>query len=83
MVGGREQAWERTGWSAEWCRELGLDLRGMRFAKDVRRQLEAIAGPSGATLTHSAARVPSGAAVPDAPVERSCKRRRTDDQGGP
>ena len=44
------QAWERTGFSQPWARELGLDARGMRFARDVRRQLESIAGPDGAGL---------------------------------
>lgn len=75
------QAWERTGWAAEWCRELGLDLRGMRFAKDVRRQLETIAGPDGASLLKADERVPGGAAAPDAPGERAHKRRRTEDKG--
>ena len=75
------QAWERAGWAAEWCRELGLDLRGMRFAKDVRRQLETIAGPDGASLLKAAERVPDGAAAPDAPGERARKRRRTEDKG--
>ena len=75
------QAWERTSWAAEWCRELGLDLRGMRFAKDVRRQLETIAGADGASLLKAADRVPGGAAAPDAPGERARKRRRTEDKG--
>ena len=75
------QAWECTGWAAEWCRELGLDLRGMRFAKDVRRQLETIAGPDGASLLRAAERVPGGAPAPDAPAERAHKRRRTEDKG--
>ena len=72
------QAWERAGWAAEWCRELGLDLRGMRFAREVRRQLESIAGSDGASLLKAAERVPSGAA---APGERARKRRRTEDKG--
>lgn len=75
------QAWERAGWAAEWCRELGLDLRGMRFAKDVRRQLETIAGPDGASLLKAAERVPSGAAAPDVPGGRARKRRHTEDKG--
>lgn len=44
------QAWERTGFSAKWTREVGLDGRGMRFARDVRRQLEAATGAVGAAL---------------------------------
>lgn len=39
------QAWQRTGFSGKWAHEVGLDSRGMRFARDVRRQLEAATGP--------------------------------------
>lgn len=42
---GCTQAWDRTNFSAKWAREVGLDTRGMRFARDVRRQLEAATGP--------------------------------------
>ena len=34
------QAWNAAGCSTEWCRDLGIDSRAMRFARDVRRQLE-------------------------------------------
>jgi ATP-dependent RNA helicase DHX8/PRP22 len=34
------QGWTAAGCSTEWCRELGVDARAMRFARDVRRQLE-------------------------------------------
>ncbi len=34
------QAWNAAGCSPEWCREMGIDARAMRFARDVRRQLE-------------------------------------------
>ena len=33
-----------------WAKELGLDGRGMRFARDVRRQLEGVAGADGSGL---------------------------------
>jgi len=42
------QAWERTGYSLAWAKEVGLDGRGMRFARDVRRQLEGVAAADGA-----------------------------------
>jgi ATP-dependent RNA helicase DHX8/PRP22 len=44
------QAWERTSFSAKWAQEVGLDSRGMRFARDVRRQLEAATGPVSTAL---------------------------------
>lgn len=44
------QLWQAGGCSREFCRGYGLDLRGMNFARDVRRQLEAIAGPNGRDL---------------------------------
>ncbi len=48
------QAWEQTNFSAKWVREVGLDARGMRFARDVRRQLEAATGADGERLHPSA-----------------------------
>jgi hypothetical protein len=50
------QAWERTGFSIPWCKDVGLDVRGMRYARDVRRQLEGIALLSGKTLGDAASR---------------------------
>jgi len=35
--------WERHQFSAKFCTDHGLQLRGMNFAKDVRRQLQGIA----------------------------------------
>lgn len=37
------QLWQRAAFSRDFCREYGLDLRGMNFAKDLRRQLEGAA----------------------------------------
>ena len=34
---------------------MGLDIRGLRFARDVRRQLVDIAGPDGSALSDRAA----------------------------
>lgn len=36
------QAWQAAGGSPEFCREVGVDPRSMRFARDVRQQLERI-----------------------------------------
>lgn len=36
------EGWQAAGASTEWCRELGIDLRAMRFARDVRKQLAQI-----------------------------------------
>jgi ATP-dependent RNA helicase DHX8/PRP22 len=41
------QAWEQAGQSIDWCRDIGLDGRSMRFARDIRQQLERILGPDG------------------------------------
>ncbi len=34
------EGWEAAGCGRDWAREHGLDLRGMNFARDIRRQLE-------------------------------------------
>ena len=44
------QAWQEHGFAFEWGKEAGLDVRGLRFARDVRRQLEGITGPNGSHL---------------------------------
>jgi hypothetical protein len=44
------QAWEQAGFSTDWCRQVGADIRGMRTAKDVRQQLERIIGADGGGL---------------------------------
>jgi len=41
------QAWISAGCSTDWCRELGIDSRAMRFARDVRRQLEHVMSGGG------------------------------------
>ncbi|EIE25953.1 putative ATP-dependent RNA helicase [Coccomyxa subellipsoidea C-169] len=33
------QAWERNSFSSKWCKDMGLDVRGMHFAREVRKQL--------------------------------------------
>jgi ATP-dependent RNA helicase DHX8/PRP22 len=43
-------AWQAAGCSAEWCRGVGADPRALRFARDVRQQLERIAGADGGGL---------------------------------
>jgi hypothetical protein len=45
-----QQAWQEHNFSVEWAKEAGLDSRGLRFARDVRRQLEGITGPQGSHL---------------------------------
>lgn len=34
------ELWEASGCTRDFCKEYGLDLRGMNFARDIRRQLE-------------------------------------------
>ncbi|KAK9707493.1 hypothetical protein RND81_07G201400 [Saponaria officinalis] len=36
------EMWDSTNYDIEWCREHGLQLRGMTFVKDVRGQLSQI-----------------------------------------
>lgn len=50
LAKGSTQGWVRTGESARWAHEMGLDLRGLKFARDVRKQLVEIAGPDGKAL---------------------------------
>lgn len=49
-VMGVVQAWQEHGFAFEWAKEAGLDVRGLRFAQDVRRQLDGITGPNGSHL---------------------------------
>lgn len=41
------QAWQQAGGSIDWCRDLGVDGRSMRFARDIRQQLARIIGERG------------------------------------
>lgn len=44
------EEWERHNFSRQFCDEYGLDLRGMNFAKEIKRQLEGIVGADGEGL---------------------------------
>ncbi len=44
------QEWESRDGSAKFAEELKMDIRGLRFARDVRSQLSLIAGPQGTSL---------------------------------
>ena len=50
------QAWQAAGASIDWCRDLGVDGRSMRFARDIRQQLERIIGPDGSGFDGGSAR---------------------------
>ncbi|EFN54077.1 hypothetical protein CHLNCDRAFT_136192 [Chlorella variabilis] len=50
------EAWDQAGQSIDWCRDIGVDGRSMRFARDIRQQLERIIGPDGAGLEAGGAR---------------------------
>lgn len=50
------QAWQAAGASIDWCRDLGVDGRSMRFARDIRQQLERIIGPDGSGFDGAAGR---------------------------
>jgi ATP-dependent RNA helicase DHX8/PRP22 len=34
------EGWQAAAFNRDYCRDHGLDLRGMNFAKDIRKQLE-------------------------------------------
>jgi len=36
------EGWCAAGFNRDYCRDHGLDLRGMNFAKDIRKQLEGV-----------------------------------------
>ncbi|GAB2280602.1 hypothetical protein Dimus_015231 [Dionaea muscipula] len=36
------ESWDKTNYDPEWCKEHGLQVRGMFFVKDVRKQLSQI-----------------------------------------
>jgi ATP-dependent RNA helicase DHX8/PRP22 len=44
------QLWAGAGFSKEFCRSYGLDLRGMNFAREVRKQLAGGRGPAACGL---------------------------------
>ncbi|KAG2499040.1 hypothetical protein HYH03_003225 [Edaphochlamys debaryana] len=44
------EGWAAAGCNKEFARDYGLDLRGLNFARDIRRQLEGVAGPDGSGL---------------------------------
>jgi ATP-dependent RNA helicase DHX8/PRP22 len=50
------QLWAAAGCSRDFCRDYGLDLRGMNFARDVRRQLEGARLPPGRSRADGDAR---------------------------
>ncbi|KAH7515527.1 hypothetical protein FEM48_Zijuj10G0036300 [Ziziphus jujuba var. spinosa] len=36
------ECWHRTNYDIDWCKDNGLQVRGMKFVKDVRKQLSQI-----------------------------------------
>ncbi|GLI64430.1 hypothetical protein VaNZ11_007626 [Volvox africanus] len=44
------EGWETAGYSKDFARDHGMDLRGLNFARDIRRQLEAVVSPDGSGL---------------------------------
>lgn len=50
MHGACRQGWEAAGYSAKWAREVGLDTRGLHFAREVRRQLAGMMAAAGPRL---------------------------------
>ena len=67
------EGWQSTGTSSDWCRDLGIDLRAMRFARDVRKQLAQIIVPT----TAEDERKEKEKINSDFEKDRSAKRART------
>lgn len=68
------QAWQEHGFAFEWAKEAGLDVRGLRFARDVRRQLEGITGPNGSNLLGiPTAPAPLLGPLPQSPPHYACR----------
>ncbi|KAK9832232.1 hypothetical protein WJX74_003796 [Apatococcus lobatus] len=63
------KAWQEAECSSNWCQAAGLNMRGMRFARDVEGQLEAAIESSRSTFFDRA--------LQDGTIGRSKKRRRT------
>lgn len=53
------QAWQESDYSGSWAKDTGVDVRGLRFAKDVRLQLLQIVDKD-PTFEQSAKRKRSG-----------------------
>lgn len=70
------RAWEDSGCSTEWCKEVGVDGRSMRFARDVRRQLERAIGEVGDRRNGSAAGLDG-----DMRASKRAKHARSSDNG--
>ena len=68
------QAWQEAECSSNWCQAAGLNIRGMRFARDVEGQLEAAIESSRSTFFEGA--------LQDGTIGRSQKRRRTGHSSG-
>lgn len=68
------QAWQEAECSGNWCQGAGLNIRGMRFARDVQGQLEAAIESTRSTFFERA--------LQDGDVGRSKKRRRTGHSSG-
>ena len=62
------QAWEQNNFQPRWCRDMRLDVRGMNFAREVRRQLT--------DLVKKASFLPNGELAPQG---KSSKRKRDPD----
>lgn len=54
------QEWESRAGSTKFADEMRLDIRGLRFAREVRRQLSDIVGPNGKALLSEPAKAHPG-----------------------
>ncbi|CAI5457471.1 unnamed protein product [Closterium sp. Yama58-4] len=53
------RGWEASGFQASWCKQRGLQLRSMNFARDVARQLTAAVSAHSSRTNSSSAHPPT------------------------
>ncbi|MEW5299446.1 MAG: hypothetical protein WDW36_002464 [Sanguina aurantia] len=71
------EGWQESGCSRDGAGALGLDVRGMNFARDVRRQLEGVVGSDGSGLD-----LGGGASGSKTDPEKGKKRRHEEEHSG-
>ncbi|MEW5312932.1 MAG: hypothetical protein WDW38_004530 [Sanguina aurantia] len=71
------EGWQESGCSRDGAGALGLDVRGMNFARDVRRQLEGVVGSDGSWLD-----LGGGASGSKTDPEKGKKRRHEEEHSG-
>eukprot|EP00879_Flechtneria_rotunda_P013602 GHRR01014208.1.p1 GENE.GHRR01014208.1~~GHRR01014208.1.p1 ORF type:complete len:752 (+),score=245.25 GHRR01014208.1:131-2386(+) len=75
--------WAAAGFNKEFVRSYGLDLRGMNFARDIRKQLAAAANCTGGLQQDGPSTSGSGQQQKDRQLQHQHSRQRQQDDDGP